>query len=414
MITAAWAESGFRTTLLMASTLAAAGHDVLAAMPPRFAGQVATGDVTVSAVMSDPMEHWRRYHHDGGPDTQHWSAVFTGGAVAANFHALWPVADRFKPDVIVRDGSDFASCLLAEAFGLRQVVAPSGVRNRLDPADVLVALNDHRTRLGLRPARDPYAIFGSGLIDFMPSQYSFTAYPARRTFRYRQPTIADPDDPSLTRWRPQLSTGRPLVMAALGTVVPEMARRRREGADIPEAMAARYDATALLQDIVTALAGLDCTALVATGGVPITRPREANVHLVEHFPQPALLAHARLFLTHGGYNSIREAVLAGVPMMVIPRFGDQPANAERVRQLGLGTSVPHPDAATITATSQRLLDDRETLERARASRQAMLSLPPLETLPGDLEQLTHLSPIMPCGRRATGAQASASSHDLHG
>ncbi|MGP4102945.1 glycosyltransferase [Nonomuraea sp. KM90] len=372
----------------MASTLAAAGHEVVAAMPPRFAGLVATDGVTVSAVASDPVEHWRRHHLGGGPEARHWSAVFTGGAVADNFRALRPVVDDFKPDVIVRDGSDFASCLLAETFGLRQVVAPSGVSNRLDPADVLVALNEHRTRLGLRPAGDPYRVFGSGLIDFMPPAYSFRAYPARRMLFYRQPAIVDPADPSLTRWRPLLNSGRPLVMAALGTVVPEMAALRRAGGRIPERMAARYDASVLLQDIVTALAGLDCTALVATGGIPVTPPRGADVHVVEHFPQPALLPHARLFLTHGGYNSIREAVLAGVPMVVVPRFGDQPANAERVRRLGLGTSVPHPDAGTIEAAARRLLDDREVLGRARAARRAMLDLPPLETLPRDLERLT--------------------------
>ncbi|NRQ35406.1 glycosyltransferase family 1 protein [Nonomuraea sp. NN258] len=386
MFTAAWARSDLRTMLLMASTVAAAGHDVLVAMPPRFAASVAIEGLQVSAATTDPVEHFRRYHLDGGPAAHHWSVVFTGRAVMDNFHALLPVAGRFRPEVIVRDGSDFASCLLAESFGARQVVAPTGVSNRLDPATLLDTLNGHRRRLGLRLADDPYDVFGSDLIDLMPQDYSFAAYPAKRMLRYRQPVISDPADPCLARWRPYLSTGRPLVMAALGTVLPDMTRMRREDAHMPEEMAARYDARALLQDIVVALAGLDCTALVATGGVPVTPPAGADVHVVEHFPQPELLPHARLFLTHGGYNSIREAVLAGVPMVVIPRFGDQPANAERVQRLGLGANVSRPDAAAIAAVSRRLLRDEETLGRARAARQAMRGLPPLEAFPGDLER----------------------------
>lgn len=64
----------------------------------------------------------------------------------------------------------------------------------------------------------------------------------------------------------------------------------------------------------------------------------ANLHFFGFLPQLTLLRKSRLFITHGGFNSIKEAIFCSVPMIVMPlnpRF-DQFANAERVQALGIG------------------------------------------------------------------------------
>jgi hypothetical protein len=55
----------------------------------------------------------------------------------------------------------------------------------------------------------------------------------------------------------------------------------------------------------------------------------------------ALLGHAsvQLFVTHGGLNSTYEGVTAGLPLVVLPYFADQPINAMHVVNKGLGTMV---------------------------------------------------------------------------
>ncbi|VDM52848.1 unnamed protein product [Angiostrongylus costaricensis] len=54
-----------------------------------------------------------------------------------------------------------------------------------------------------------------------------------------------------------------------------------------------------------------------------------NVYVFKWLPQTALLAHpkTKAFISHGGYNSLQEAIIAGVPLVTIALFGDQPKNA---------------------------------------------------------------------------------------
>lgn len=64
-----------------------------------------------------------------------------------------------------------------------------------------------------------------------------------------------------------------------------------------------------------------------------------NFLIYPHVPQLKVLQRANLFITHGGMNSITEALYFGVPMIVIPHMADQPANAKRVEELNLGRQL---------------------------------------------------------------------------
>eukprot|EP00058_Branchiostoma_floridae_P015471 XP_002600959.1 hypothetical protein BRAFLDRAFT_79157 [Branchiostoma floridae] len=66
-----------------------------------------------------------------------------------------------------------------------------------------------------------------------------------------------------------------------------------------------------------------------------------NTRLLAWLPQNDLLAHTktRAFITHAGSNGLYEALHHGVPMVCLPLFAEQPANAARVVARGLGVKL---------------------------------------------------------------------------
>ncbi|KAG9354956.1 hypothetical protein JZ751_001669 [Albula glossodonta] len=87
-----------------------------------------------------------------------------------------------------------------------------------------------------------------------------------------------------------------------------------------------------------------------------------NVKLVEWLPQNDLLGHskARLLVTHGGQNSLLQAVYHGVPVLGVPLFGDQFDNLVRVEAKGLGLVLKPTELQreVISSTMKRLIEDR--------------------------------------------------------
>ena len=68
-------------------------------------------------------------------------------------------------------------------------------------------------------------------------------------------------------------------------------------------------------------------------------PIPANALLFKSVPQVELLPRVDLFLSHGGNNSINEALAAGRPIVVLPIGGEQGDNASRIIYLGVGRRV---------------------------------------------------------------------------
>ena len=65
-------------------------------------------------------------------------------------------------------------------------------------------------------------------------------------------------------------------------------------------------------------------------------PIPANFLVRQYVPQLEVLKRADVFISHGGMNSVSEALWFGVPLVVIPQGSDQYLVARQVERLGLG------------------------------------------------------------------------------
>jgi hypothetical protein len=95
----------------------------------------------------------------------------------------------------------------------------------------------------------------------------------------------------------------------------------------------------------------------------------ANVTTVAQAPQISLLRRSALFITHGGLNSIKEALCIGVPPIVLPFDMDQPGNAARLTHHGCGVHAASGlDAAQLASLIRRTMGDEELKRRVLAVR----------------------------------------------
>jgi UDP:flavonoid glycosyltransferase YjiC (YdhE family) len=100
-----------------------------------------------------------------------------------------------------------------------------------------------------------------------------------------------------------------------------------------------------------------------------------NLLITEKVPQRLALRHAAAFITHGGLGSIKESIMAAVPLIVLPVLNDQPFNAMRVRYHGVGEAL-FPGKTNVE-TLERLVREAvggrfdESLHRMRSRFMAM-------------------------------------------
>ncbi|KAF5912135.1 hypothetical protein HPG69_003410, partial [Diceros bicornis minor] len=91
-----------------------------------------------------------------------------------------------------------------------------------------------------------------------------------------------------------------------------------------------------------------------------------------HLPQGVIWKshpHTRLFVTHGGMNSIIDAIQHGVPMVGIPLFGDQLENLLQVeaKKVGVFIHLKQINAETLAVKMKQVIEDKRYKSAAVAA-----------------------------------------------
>ena len=232
---------------------------------------------------------------------------------------VWPVA--FRPDADELDQLDALCRRVAAGFTAEWNAAAAELAPDRSPVD------------------DAFALHGPLVLFNYPEQLALPERAAALPpHHYLGASLRDePADPEVDAW---LSTAEPFVYVSFGSF-----------------LSVRGD---VLARVVAALREAGLRAAVASGSTPVADLGElpAGWLVREYLPQVRLLRQAAVAVTHGGNNSVTEAVATATPMLVLPFSTDQFAGAAALERHGVGEALD-PNTASVDelrGALERLLD----------------------------------------------------------
>ena len=299
---------------------------------------------------------------------------FAGLHARRQLPSVTRACEEWQPDLVVRDEADFGSAIAAERLGLPYatvlvIAAGSLVRHWL----VVEPLNDLRVEYGLPPDPDLEMLSRYLVISPFPDRFRDPAFPLPPTAVTLRPLGLEPGaEDRLPSWAEDLSD-KPTVYFSLGT---EFNTERKD----------------IFAPVIAGLRDLPINLIVTVGrdvDPADFGEQPANVRIERYIPQALLMPHCDLVVTHGGSGTIMGSLSNGLPMVVIPLGADQPMNAERCAELGVGRVVIDTDVTpdSIRAAAEAVLTDSTYRSRAEQFRDEIAALPGPEYAVQLLERL---------------------------
>lgn len=321
-------------------------------------------------------------------------------SIPAQVADLRAVMERFRPDVIVADGSMWGPTLvLREATPIPVAMMSTLVYALVPGADVPLpgsplapprsaarraaaravargidlAARNVRGRVDELRAAEGLAPMGCGVNEFLGRlpvhmigsvrelDLGRTDLPAGVT--YVGPLVwHPPHDAATAAWLDDLPDGPPWVHVTEGT--------------------SHHEQPFLLRAAAQGLAGAPFEAILTTGrdrdpeelGITATA---ANVHATAWLSHGELLPRCAVVVTTGGANTIVSALAAGVPLVVVPTLWDKPANAQRVVTAGVGVRLAARRCTprALRSAVEEVLGDPGYRRRAQAMAQRLAAAP---------------------------------------
>ena len=285
--------------------------------------------------------------------------------------------EEWGPDAVLRDPNEYSGALVAEQNDIPHARIAISLMSTEEMGLALSApaIDAIRRAEGLAPDPAGDTLRGSPWLSVFPRALDEGELPDEH--RFHDPAWEEPAK-ELPDWWPGRED-QPLVYVTFGSVA----------GSFPQALPAYGVA-------LSAVAGLPARVLLTVGrDLDLDALPEVpdNVRVERWVPQQDVLAHAAAAVVHGGSGSTLGALAAGVPLVVVPLFADQPQNARRVAEVGAGLAVePNRDdiPATIPplrAAIEQVLSEPSYGERAQALAAELRAEPPVDAAVPLLQRL---------------------------
>ena len=290
---------------------------------------------------------------------------FVGLLARRALPALRETINIWKPDLIVRESCEHAAHIAAEEAKVPHVrVAVLNPDNEKKCFKLNAsAIGGLRETIGLAPDR------GASIC----TEPVFTAFPAAlgetritndapMPFRVQMPSEEVRTDVPTPAWGPR--NGETFLYKTFGTMAGTTDRER-----------------AIYRTALDSVTDLPVQVLLTTGQNMAEHPLgdiPSNVIVETFVPQAEVLPHAQAVITHGGSGTMMGALGAGVPLVIVPMFADQPDNARAVEAAGAGVAVFEADSASLRAGIERVLKDPDFLVGAKRVSSQMAEMPGID------------------------------------
>jgi UDP:flavonoid glycosyltransferase YjiC (YdhE family) len=353
-----------------------AGHELLVVAPESFAPAVADAglphhpcpDVSAEA-RAAAMATMSGLSPDQAA-TRLGVEIFSRLGPRAALPCMTDAIHTWRPHVILRETAELASLLAAEREDLPHVTVRIELAAVIDRGtrEHATQVAQMRAEAGLPPARDSEWLRRGPYFTLVPASLEDPATPGSAdTLRFRAPRQHPRTQPP---WLPPGDD--PLIYLSFGTVA---------------GMAPPY--SHLYPTAIDALASLPIRLIVGlgdTGDPAALGPLPPHVRVERWLPQDQAMPHAAAMVCHGGAGSVITGLAAGVPMALLPLFGDQPDNARRVAALGAGIALDGPAATdTLPQAVRTLLKDGSYRQAAQRLAAEIHHLPPVDQAVTELE-----------------------------
>jgi UDP:flavonoid glycosyltransferase YjiC (YdhE family) len=319
----------WRPLLPLATALQAAGHDVAFATTPVACATLRDlgfrcFPVGIDDWLVEPGAAPTARHDPTTPAATVWVDVFVNIRAKQALPDLLATCEAWRPDLLVREMTEFAGCVAAERVGIPHAAVQVGAWRPELHTLIGPALDDLRDRVGLRADLERVMPFRYLLLTPVPASLIDPDQPLPATahpMRYVPFDVGPGAEAQVPGWIEALEA-RPTIYATLGTVNNRT----------PNLAAA----------ILTALRD-EPSNLFLTVGSDVDPAdfgeQPSHVRVEQYVPQSVLLPSCDLVVCHGGFGTVLTALDAGLPLVIIPIAADQPDNARRCADLGVAEVI---------------------------------------------------------------------------
>lgn len=233
------------------------------------------------------------------------------------------------------------------------------------------ALDDYRRQAGLGALRHARRLFPElAHIAQLPQCLDLPHGQLPNSFHHTGPFANGTERPNVDFPWDRLD-GRPILYASMGTT--------------------RNVQAFVFRLIAEASQDLDMQLVISLGGridPELLADLPGNPLVTRYAPQLELLKLTTIVITHGGSNTVFEALLEGKPMIAIPLAHDQPAIARRLARLHLALVLPvmRLSAEKIRIAVAKIMSDPSFHDEAAKMQVKLQSLHGLERAAGIIEE----------------------------